>query len=67
MNNEATNIACKTKNEIHAWEFMLGNSFLKIHAWKLMLGNTKEGRHGITRLALQVIGIAGVFTHSVVN
>jgi hypothetical protein len=34
MNNEATNIARKTK-----MKFMLGNSCLKIHAWKFMLGN----------------------------
>jgi hypothetical protein len=69
---EATNISGKTK-----MKFMPGNSCLEIQAWKFMPGNTcleidawkyeREGRRGITRLALQVIGIAGVFTASVVN
>jgi hypothetical protein len=35
---------------------MLGNSYLGIRAWKY------EGRHETRRLALQAIGIAGVFT-----
>ena len=55
MNNEATNIVRKTK-----MKYMLGNGCLEMDAWKY------EGRHGITRLALQVICIADVFTHSVV-